>query len=329
MKERMLVLSLAMALDLVLGDPRWLYHPVRAIGACISWLEKALRRAFSLRPGREEDRGKKYLAGTLLVIGVLLLSTVVPGLLVYLAGRAHSWLGLALEVFWCYQLLALKSLRVESMKVYEALTERGLEEGRKAVSMIVGRDVERLDEKGVIRACVETVAENASDGVVAPFFYMLLFGALGGFFYKAVNTMDSMVGYRNDKYRYLGTAAARLDDVLNFLPSRIAALWMILAAFLLPGFDGRNAWRIFRRDRYKHASPNSAQTESVCAGALGLRLAGDAWYFGELHRKPYIGDARREVETEDIPRANRLLYAVGAFTWLGGMAALLAVSFLT
>ena len=201
-------------------------------------------------------------------------------------------------------MLAARSLYNESMKVYKA---QDTETARKAVSMIVGRDTESLDRDGIIRAAVETVAENTSDGVTAPVIYMALGGAVGGFFYKAANTMDSMIGYRNEKYEKLGKFAARLDDVLNFLPSRITALAMIISSYLL-GFDGKNAWRIWRRDRRKHASPNSAQTESVCAGALGIRLAGDAYYFGELHKKPFIGNDVRPIENEDIRRANRLMY---------------------
>jgi len=175
--------------------------------------------------------------------------------------------------------------------------------------MIVGRDTAALDEAGIIRAAVETVAENCSDGVIAPMLYLAVGGPVLGFLYKAVNTMDSMLGYKNDRYLHFGRAAAKLDDAVNYIPSRIGAWLMIMAAFL-PGreFDGKNALRIFIRDRFRHASPNSAQTESVCAGALGIRLGGDAVYFGKMVKKPYIGDARREEEEKDILRANRLLY---------------------
>ena len=193
------------------------------------------------------------------------------------------------------------------MKVYRAIQKNDTEKARKAVSMIVGRDTDVLDESGIIRAAVETVAENTSDGVTAPIIYMALFGAVGGVFYKAANTMDSMIGYKNERFEKIGKFAAKLDDVLNYIPSRLTALTMILSSFVL-GFDGRNAWIIWRRDRRKHASPNSAQTESVCAGALNIRLAGDAYYFGELHKKEFIGDDIRPVENDDISRANRLMY---------------------
>lgn len=195
------------------------------------------------------------------------------------------------------------------MDVYTPLKENDVESARKAVSMIVGRDTQGLDSVGIAKAAVETVAENTSDGVAAPLLYIAIGGPILGCLYKAVNTMDSMIGYKNDKYMEFGRFAARLDDVFNFLPSRICALVMIAVSGLC-GFDGKNALRIWRRDRRNHASPNSAQTESVMAGALNIRLAGDACYFGKVHKKPYIGDDNRMIEPEDIPRANCLLYAV-------------------
>ena len=206
----------------------------------------------------------------------------------------------------CWQCVAARDLKKESFAVYDELKKGDLAGARKAVSMIVGRDVERLDETGVTKAAVETIAENTSDGVIAPLFYMMLLGGAGGCLYKAVNTMDSMVGYTNEKYINFGRTAAKTDDVFNYIPARLAAVLMIAAAYL-GKFDGPNAVRIFKRDRYKHASPNSAQTESVCAGALDIQLAGDAWYFGELHKKEFIGDPIRPVEYEDIKRAAKLL----------------------
>ena len=193
--------------------------------------------------------------------------------------------------------------------MYKALKKDDLEGARYAVSMIVGRDTQVLDATGVAKAAVETVAENTSDGVIAPLIYLAIGGPILGFMYKAINTMDSMVGYKNDKYMYFGRCAAKLDDVVNYIPARISALLMIAVSFL-PGkaYDGKGAWRIWRRDRRKHASPNSAQTEAVCAGSLGVQLAGDASYFGKIVKKPTIGDAHRPVEYEDIKRANGLLY---------------------
>ncbi|HIR93767.1 MAG TPA: cobalamin biosynthesis protein CobD [Candidatus Egerieimonas intestinavium] len=288
-------------LDLILGDPPSFVHPVRLIGKSITALEKLLRGLFP-----RTDRGER-LAGLCLVLLVVGYSAILPVILLELIYRWNNWAGLLVEAFLCYQLLATKSLKVESMKVYRQLKKGSLKGARKAVSMIVGRDTERLTEEGVAKAAVETVAENTSDGVIAPLFYMMIGGAAAAMAYKAVNTMDSMIGYKNEKYRYFGTCAARLDDILNFIPARIAALLMIVAAGVLK-LDGAGAWKIFCRDRKKHASPNSAQTESVMAGALGVQLAGDAWYFGELHHKKTIGDPGRRVIPEDIVEANRLLY---------------------
>ncbi len=287
-------------LDCVIGDPRCLskIHPISLIGRLISALEKAARRLFP-------DR--LVLGGTLLGITVLLLSAGVPLGLLILCYHVNFWLGIAVESVLCCTLIAARCLRNESMKVYRALEKGDTEGARRAVSGIVGRDAAPLDRSGMIRAAVETVAENTSDGVTAPVIFIALGGAPLGFLYKAANTMDSMLGYTNEKYRDIGRFAAKLDDFLNFLPSRMTALLMIAAAGVL-GLDIRGAWKIWRRDRRNHPSPNSAQTESVCAGALGVRLAGDAYYFGELHHKPFIGDNTREIENEDIRRANRLMY---------------------
>ena len=242
---------------------------------------------------------------------IVLVSAAVPFGILYLAYGWNPWLGLTLETFMCYQLLATRSLRDESKKVYDALQTGDLEKSRYAVSMIVGRDTQSLTEEGVTKAAVETVAENTSDGIIAPLFYMMIGGAVGGFAYKAINTMDSMVGYKNEKYQFFGTPAALLDDVVNYIPARLSAWLMILGAFLLK-MNGKNAKKIYLRDRYQHASPNSAHTEAVMAGALEIQLAGDAWYFGELHKKPFIGDPIRKVEKEDILRSHKLMYMTGA-----------------
>ncbi len=325
--ERIFILCAAFVMDMIFGDPALWWHPVRGIGSMIAATERTLVKIFRIKAGREQDRGKKLMAGVLLAGGTLFFSVGAPWGVLFLAQMIHPVVRILLECVMCYQLLAMKSLKVESMKVYDALKEKGIPEARKAVSMIVGRDVEKLDEEGIIKAAVETVAENTSDGVIAPLFYMFLFGTPGGFFYKAVNTMDSMVGYKNDRYIYLGRAAAKLDDVVNFIPARAASVLMVLAAFLM-GFQGKNAWRIYKRDRYLHASPNSAQTESVCAGALGIRLAGDAWYFGQLYEKPYIGDELRKVEKEDILRAVKLLYGTSFLAFGTGILALFIVRFI-
>lgn len=301
MVQSLAALIIGSILDFILGDPRGLWHPVQGIGWVISRLERILRRIFP--SGKTGERW----AGGLLVILTLLISVGLPALLLLLLSFIHPLLSFLLSCIFCWQMLAAKSLRVESMKVQEALEQEGLEAGRRAVSMIVGRDTRDLTEEGVIKAAVETVAENTSDGVTAPLFYMILAGPLGGIAYKAVNTMDSMVGYKNETYQYFGTCAARLDDAANFIPARLSALFMIAAAFLAR-YDGKNAWRIFKRDRKKHKSPNAAHTEAVMAGALNVRLAGDAWYFGKLFKKPFIGDDIRPVERQDIARACRLEY---------------------
>lgn len=314
MKWSLAAVVLGFCIDLLVGDPHGFPHPVVLIGKCISTLEGLLRRLCPKNPAGERA------AGAILWGAVVIVSTAVPAGLLWLCGLLSPWLRLALESVMCWQILAVKSLREESMKVYTALETGDLSASRQAVSMIVGRDTASLDDAAVTRAAVETVAENTSDGVVAPLLFLLIGGAPLGFFYKAVNTMDSMLGYVEPPYRHIGLVPARADDVVNFLPARLSALLMLLAGGLL-GLDMAAGWRIFRRDRRKHASPNSAQTESVCAGLLGLRLAGDAWYGGVLHQKEYIGDARREIEHEDIPRACRLMTVTALLALLLGCAA--------
>lgn len=294
-------LILGFLLDLLLGDPRWLYHPVRIIGKGISFLEKWLRRLFP-----KSEAGERR-AGVVLVVLICTCSALVPFCMLYLAYQLHTACGVALETFFCYQMLATRSLKDESMRVYEELKKDDLEGARYAVSMIVGRDTEELTAVGVTKAAVETVAENTSDGIIAPLFYMAMGGPALMFFYKGINTMDSMVGYKNEKYLNFGRCAAKLDDVVNYLPARISA-WLMIGAAYLCGFDGKSAGVIYKRDRYQHASPNSAQTEAVMAGALNIQLAGNAVYFGKVYEKPTIGDDIRPVEALDIKRANRLLY---------------------
>lgn len=300
-----LPLLIGFLLDACIGDPYNFPHPIRLIGRMIAGLERIIRKKCS----------SLLRGGLILVLIVLLVSALIPLALLLLGYRIHLIFGIIAEsILICY-LLAARNLRDESMKVCHAVENGDIEAARKAVSMIVGRDTAVLDRDGIIRAAVETVAENTSDGVTAPLFYIALGGAAGGFFYKAANTMDSMIGYRNETYEELGKCAARLDDVLNFIPSRLSALLMIAVCPVLR-LDAKNAFRIWRRDRRKHASPNSAQTESACAGALHLRLAGDAWYFGVLHKKPYIGDDDRPIESADIRRANRLMYGTSVLMLL-------------
>ena len=297
-------------LDLLLGDPERLapLHPVVWMGKAIQALETGLRARFPATERGELAAGR--VLATLLPLGTLCVSA----LLLRLLRRIWPPLSFALAVIWCWQALAVKDLRVEAMRVCQALREDGLESARRAVSRIVGRDTSVLDEAGVARAAVETVAENFSDGIIAPLFYMMIGGASLALCYKAINTMDSMVGYKNERYLYFGRAAAKLDDAANYLPARLAAL-LLIAAAALTGENRRDALRIWRRDRRNHASPNSAQCEAAMAGALGLRLCGPAVYFGTLHDKPYVGDDTRPIEPEDIRRACQMEYA-GAFLGL-------------
>ena len=407
-QNRIIVLFIAAAVDLLIGDPHGLWHPVQGIGSLISVSERSLRSLFAVPPRQDGAAGegvkiRERIAGILMVFLVLLMSTVAVIFLLKVCGRIHLYLRLLAEGILCGRLLAMRSLGEAGFSVRDPLLQNDIEGARKAVSMIVGRDTDRLDEEGIARAAVETVAENTSDGVTAPLFYMILFGGIGGIFYKAVNTMDSMTGYKNARYRYFGTAAARLDDVMNFIPARLTALTMILACYL-PGKetacistqeppkeseepeeskepeeaetasrktaaegkkttgtaskktaaegiknagtvqkktaaeggslerdsysrrvllpDGAEAFRIWRRDRLKSPSPNSAQTESVCAGALHLRLLGDTWYFGELHHKQEIGDGGRKTEPADITRTVRLMNRTAFLMFAAGIAVL-------
>lgn len=296
-------------LDLLIGDPHFIPHPVRLIGSFISFLDKRLNCDAGYNISEKKLNLIKYKRGMILAFTVIFATFAISVIIIVAAYSINLYAGVIAEAVMTWQILATKCLRVESMRVYDALRTDGVDAGRRAVSMIVGRDTSVLDAAGVTRAAVETIAENTSDGVIAPMLYTAIGGPVLGFVYKAVNTMDSMLGYKNDKYMYFGRFAARLDDVVNFIPARISAYLMIAAAFIGGRhFDGKNAYHIFKRDRFNHASPNSAQTESVCAGALRVQLAGDAVYFGKIVKKKYIGDGLREIEYEDIKRANRLMY---------------------
>ena len=318
MKYRHLVAMVAgFGLDAVLGDPHGWPHPVRLIGKQIEF-EAGLIAKYILAEIDEAGNAwpltrerTEQLAGGALAFDVALLSPIAAACALKVLDKAHPALGLAFEALLCYQLIAAKSLKDESMKVQHALLDGNLEAARSAVGMIVGRDTDALDEAGVARAAGETVAENASDGVIAPLLFMGLGGAPAALFYKAVNTLDSMVGYKNDRYLNLGRVSAKLDDVLNFVPARLAGLLMCGSARFV-GLDSKGAWNIFKRDRYNHSSPNSAHTEAACAGALGVQLGGANKYFGKIVEKPTIGDASRPVEARDIERANKLMYATAA-----------------
>lgn len=295
------ILLTAFLLDTLVGDPYSLPHPIRWIGRLISLMEGFFRRFLP------KEKKNELIGGILFSLTILCITLFLTQILLYICGKISFYLWWGISVLISSSMLAAKSLKDESMKVYYALKEKTIEDARLAVSMIVGRDTEALDADGVTRAAVETVAENTSDGVIAPLLYIALLGPLGGVLYKTVNTMDSMIGYHNEKYEYFGFFAAKMDDILNFLPARISGILMCAAAVLCH-FRGKNAWRIFWRDRLNHKSPNSAHTEAACAGALGLQLGGDSFYFGKLVEKQTIGDYLRPIEAEDIPRSCFLMY---------------------
>ncbi len=294
----------------MVGDPHGIPHPIVWIGKLIARLDAALLGEFPAGKADPETRDKasEHRKGLLLVLIVITLTAAVTAAVMYLAYRISPAAGVVIEAILTCYLLAQTSLRRESMKVYRELKGGTIESARKAVSMIVGRDTAVLDGTGVTKAAVETVAENFSDGVIAPMLYAAIGGPVLGLTYKAINTMDSMIGYKNDRYMWFGTAAARLDDIANYVPSRISAI-LLIAASAISGknYDASRAFRIWKRDRFNHKSPNAAQTESAAAGSLGLQLAGDAQYFGRIVSKPFIGDKIRDIEAYDIVRVNRLM----------------------
>ena len=319
MNEITLCILIGFLIDLILGDPYNVPHPVVLIGKAITLCEKTVLKIFP-----KTDRGM-FFGGIFICVVVMVLSMAVPAAILYFFGRISPYFRFAAGCIMCWQIIAVKSLKKESMNVYKELENGTINSARKAVSRIVGRDTQSLTDEGVTKAAVETVAENTSDGIIAPLFYMLIGGPVLGFLYKAVNTMDSMIGYKNEKYMFLGRAAAKTDDLFNFIPARLSAFFMIISAFLLK-YDYKNAYKIFKRDRFNHKSPNSAQTESVCAGALDVMLAGDAWYFGKLVKKPTIGDNNRKIQHNDIIKANKMMILTSVLFLTIGILIRLAVS---
>ncbi len=307
MRTSLIALLLAALLDVLLGDPLGSFHIVVGIGKVISWLEKGLRKFLPASPTGERT------GGILLVFLVCVFSFSCSYMILLLSYHLSWILGFLLETFLTWQCLALGSLKKAAKKVKNACSDLPL--ARRTVGEIVGRETGELSLAGVIRACVETVAENANDGVIAPLLYLTLGGAPLGVLYKAINTMDSMVGYENEKYRYFGWAAAKLDDCAGFLPARLSGLLFVAASFFA-GLDGKGAWRCFLRDRNKTKSPNAGQTEAACAGALGVRLGGSAVYFGKTVEKPWLGDDTRPICPEDIDGALRLLSISSGFAFL-------------
>ncbi len=321
MYQGVLAVAFSFIIDYLIGDPQYSFHPIRLIGNLIAWVEKALR------PTAKENPQKLVFTGAMTVATVIIITAIMVYALLYIASLFGDITLFVVQVILSYTVLSMGSLRDESMKVYHKLKEEDTEGARYAVSMIVGRDTKSLDEKGITKAAVETVAENTADGVVAPLLYLILFGPIGGFVYKAINTMDSMLGYKNDKYINFGKCAARLDDVVGYIPARLTAYMMILSASFI-GLDSKNALKIYKRDKHNHASPNSAHSEAACAGALSIMLAGDAYYFGKLYKKPTIGDNNRDIEYEDIRRANNLMIISSFFTLVFTAAFAVAINLL-
>ena len=292
----------AFILDQIFGDPRNFPHPVVIIGKLISAMERFTRKVFP-----KTNKGE-LAAGAFTWVIVATVSFAVPFIAIVLLAKVNVWAAFALNTFWSYQIFASKSLKEQSTLVYRYLEAEDLPNSRKYLSWIVGRDTSELDPEEITKAVVETVAENTSDGVTAPMLYMMILGAPLGMLYKAINTMDSMLGYKNDRYMYFGRIPAKIDDVANFIPARITGLLMCLTAPLI-GLDGRNAYRIYKRDRLKHLSPNSGHLEAACAGAMHIMLGGDSFYFGKLVEKASLGDPDREVRITDIPLSIKMMYA--------------------
>lgn len=303
--ERVFLIGSAIVLDAMFGDPYWLYHPVQLIGQAISKLKKIMQRICKRDVGIQK---KKEIAAGGCLAGTIVIGTYVSAYgALYLAFHLHPVVGIALEVFWMYQILAAKCLKAESDKVYWSLSDKDIDKARILVSYLVGRDTDNLSEEEIAKACVETVAENTTDGVIAPLFYLFCGGVPLAMAYKAINTLDSMVGYRNEEYEYLGKVSAKLDDIANYIPARLAA-WSMLAACFLLKMNGRLAWKIYLADKDAHLSPNCAQTEAVAAGALEIQLGGTHDYFGKPVRKPTIGQAVKVCDETKIKDAQKLMY---------------------
>lgn len=294
------IIFIGYCLDLILGDPYWIPHPIRFIGKGINKLEEILRRIF------KKDKNLR-LAGVLLALGIIACTYIITFSVIFVFKSINSHLAMAAQAFMIFQILATNSLAKESRKVYYPLKERNLPEARKFLSYIVGRDTASLQKKEITRATVETVAENISDGIIAPLLYIFIGGAPLGMAYKAVNTLDSMVGYKNDRYKDLGWSSAKIDDIANFLPARLTGLLITLATILLK-YDIKNSIKILLRDRKNHSSPNAGYPEAAVAGALGIQLGGTNIYFGKPVYKPTIGDNLRDIEIEDINRTIRIMY---------------------
>ena len=302
-------LTIGFLLDLIIGDPQNPIHPIRLIGNLCSKLESLFRRIL---------RESLKLAGLLTWISVILIVFLVSEFIVKVSFRINFIIGIIISGIMFYFTISTKALKVEGLKVIKFLLKEDIEGARKQLSYIVGRDTKSLDKEGILRAVVETIAENMSDGVVAPILYAGLLGVPFAFVYKAVNTMDSMFGYKNDKYKDFGFFPAKLDDVFNFIPARVTGYLIVVASYILK-MDYKNSYKIYERDKNNHSSPNSAHPEAAVAGALGLRLGGANYYFGKLVDKPTIGDELKKIEINDVYNTNKILYLVAFLSYLISM----------
>ncbi len=313
----MIPLTLGYLIDLILGDSHDIPHPIKFIGKLIHLLESRF-----LTNTNESNKNK--LLGILLWFLTVSLSYLTPYLIILSISKMNIYISVAVETLMCYFILATKSLKDETMKVYKPLAKKDIETARKYLSLIVGRDTNQLKEEGIIRAAIETVAENINDGIVAPMIFIALGGAPLGFAYKAVNTLDSMVGYKNKKYMDFGWFSAKADDVANYIPARLSALLMILSSFLTK-YDYKSSFKIYLRDKNNHSSPNSAHTEAVVAGALNIALGGPNYYGGVLVKKPYIGDNIKNPEVSDILKIFKIMFIT---SFLSLILSLIIISFI-
>lgn len=291
-------LTIGFILDLLIGDPNNPFHPVRGIGLLASKLETIFRKLL---------KNSLKIAGLIVWMITIILTFAITYGIIFVCMKINKYLGIIVQGIIIYFCISAKGLVVEGYKVIKYLNEGNIEKSRKQLSYIVGRDTESLDSKGITRAVIETIAENMSDGVIAPILFAGVFGAAGSMAYKAVNTMDSMFGYKNEKYIKFGYFPAKLDDLFNYIPARVTGILIIISSFFLKR-DYKNSFKIYKRDRYNHTSPNSAHPEAAMAGALDIQLGGANYYFGKIVEKPVIGDKIKEIEINDVKKTAEILY---------------------
>lgn len=302
----MIAIIIGFFMDLIIGDPHNPVHPVRIIGNLGKAMEKLYRKLF---------KNNLKLAGLLTWISIIIPTFLVTFLIVKIASSINNILGIVVQGILIYFCISAKGLKVEGLKVIKILKSGDIKGARKQLSYIVGRDTTELDSQSIVRAVIETVAENMSDGIIAPLFFIGLGGAPLAMAYKAVNTCDSMFGYKNEKYIDFGYVSAKMDDVFNYIPARLTGYFIVIASFIL-GYDYKKSYRIYKRDRYNHTSPNSAHPEAAVAGALGIMLGGANYYFGKLVEKPTIGDKAKEIEISDLYKTNKILLTVSILGFL-------------